>query len=162
MLFKKNVLLKSNYPVDKLFERLEASMVFDIKTPEKRKFKGKVDKTAPTFLISQSINGFERDSVRPQIKGKIKNDLESQTTYIELNFTLPKSIKVLLVTLWILNTIIYLAIIFSNLLESNTHVFMIAVPIAALLFLLQIVYLFNIKTSEAIDDLSFIFGARKI
>lgn len=163
MLFKKDVILKSNYPIDKLFERLEATMVFNIKAPEKRKFRGKVDKNASTFLISQSMTGFERDSFRPQIKGTISNDLENQTTLITLNFTLPKSIKVLLVTLLILNTIIYFALIFSNPLESNTLVFMIVVPIAvALLFLLLMVHLFNQKTSEAIDDLSFIFGAREI
>lgn len=162
MLFKKDVILKSNYPIDKLFERLEATMVFDIKAPEKRKFRGKVDKNASTFLISQSMTGFERDHFRPQIKGTISSDLESQTTLITLNFTLPKSIKVLLVPLLILNTIIYFAVIFSNFLESNTQVFIIVVPIAALLFLLQMVYFFNLKTSEAIDDLSFIFGAREI
>ena len=162
MLFKKNVLLKSSYPIDKLFERLEATMVFDIKTTDKRKFKGRVDRNTSTFLISQSINGFETNSFRPQIKGVISSDLENHTTLITLNFTLPKSIKVLLVTLLILNTTVYIANIFLNFISINKQALIIAVPIAALLFLLQMVYFFNTKTSEAIDDLSFIFGAREI
>lgn len=164
MLFKKEILLKSNYPVEVLFDRLEKSMVFDIKNPTSRKFRGKVNRDSSTFLISQPEYGTERNSMRPEINGLLEFDASDKITIVKLLFILPKSISYLIVTLLILNVAFGALLFFiDGLMEPNfKDAFIFIAPVGLALFIIIANYSFKVKTSEAIDDLSFIFGAREI
>lgn len=169
MLFKKDVILKSNYPVEKLFERLEAAMVFDIKTPEKRKFRGKVDREKRAFTIQQPIIGNKKHSFRPEIKGLVKNSVENDTYVIELTLGFSSSNRALLIFVLIFYSILLcsslMLIIFKS---ANSELYSWGVmgctifPAFTFLAFWVSLSFFKIKSSEAIDELSFIFGAREI
>lgn len=169
MLFKKEITLRSWFEADKLFDKLEAAMMYDIKHPEKRKFRGRVDRANGTFIISQAIVENERDSLRPEITGFISEEGEQGYRLIKLKFRNNSGNRALL----IMGLVIYVALFCVSLgiiaftpEESDYYKWGIRgsfiVPPFTLFGFLIALYLFNMKSSEAIDDLSFIFGAREV
>jgi hypothetical protein len=162
MLFKKEVTLQSKFDVEKLFDKLEAVIVYDIKHPDKRKFRGKVDRANRSFTIYQPRDIIKREGLKPIITGSIKENIGNSSTCIELNFKYSDLNKMAFVLALIFNTVVYTLMVCLDIDKGFLIFFGIGLPLIFVFGFISNAYYFNLKSKEAIVDLSFILGAREV